>query len=417
MKYRISNLKSIRVLVRIFRHPAILAIVVAVVICCPYVVFISGELLSLRLLSSVLFAFSVVCLAYLVRAGVLSAAILGCCTLFYIFVSYCEVGNYLVKGDTFHNEFWQFADMDAIILSLQTFPLLAVVGLLSPVIIGAVVFWSLRRMDLAGRVNAKLSVLITLLFVVVLGAYVNMHASSMREMRDSYIAYTAMEAEVQQAQYVRPIPSRSQVVTRPGKNILHIFLESFGEIYTDGRRLPGLAPNLVRYKEEGVWAANMMQKLNQANSYMGHVATECGRYYSIKPEALEDELCLGNVLNLSGYKNIFIRGAGPNIAGPFLGLYSPRNGYESFIASHVLEKKYDRSFISGFWYSDEILFKEALHQYQQLILDDTPFKLTLFTLDTHGFPQDISRICKKDYPYTGPFQEDPMVQAIHCTDL
>lgn len=122
MKYRISNLKYYRALVRISRHPVILAIVLMLVICCPYVAFLSGELLPQRLLSSVLYAFSVVCVAYLVWAGVLSAAILGCCTLVYIFVSYCEVGNYLVKGDTFHNEFWQFADVDAIILSLQTVP-------------------------------------------------------------------------------------------------------------------------------------------------------------------------------------------------------------------------------------------------------------------------------------------------------
>lgn len=251
-------------------------------------------------------------------------------------------------------------------------------------------------MDLAGRGNVKLPVLIAISAVVAVGTYVNMHFSSIRQMRDSYIAYTAMEAEVKQAHYVRKIPPRSQIVAKPGKNIIHIFLESFGDIYTDNRRFPGLTPNLSRYKKEGVWAANMLQTPNQANGYMGHVATECGRYYAIEPEAIEEEFCLGNVLSRSGYKNIFIRGAGPNMAGPFLGLYSSQNGYESFIASHVLEKKYDRSFISGFGYSDEILFEEALHQYQQLILEDTPFKLTLFTLDTHGFPQDISRICKKE---------------------
>lgn len=416
MKYRISSLNTFRFLARFLRHPVILAAILAGVICCPYVVFLSRELLSQRLFSSVFYAFFVVCLAYLVRAGTLSAAVLGCCTVLYVFVSYCEIGNYLVKGDTFHNAFWQFANVDAIILSLQTVPFLTIVGLLSPVIIGIAVFWFLRRMDLGRRGQVTLPVLLALLTMVAGGAYVNMYFSSISQMRDSYIAYTTMEAEVQQARYVRSIPSRSQVVAKPGKNILHVFLESFGDIYTDPRRFPGLAPNLARYKEEGVWAANMLQTPNQANSYMGHVATECGRYYAIKPEAEEEEFCLGNVLGRAGYKNIFIRGAGPNMAGPFLGLYSPHNGYESFIASHILEKKYDRSFISGFGYADEVLFEEALAQYEQLIKEDTPFKLTLFTLDTHGFPQDISPICKKVYHYTGPFEEDPMVQAAHCTD-
>lgn len=401
---------------RIFQHPVILAIALAVVICCPYMAFMSGKLLSLRLLSSVLYAFSVVCLAYLLRAGSLYAALIGCCTLLYIFVSYCEVGNYLVKGDTFQNEFWQFADVDAIILSLQIVPLLAVVGLFSPVLIGVAVFWFLKRMDLGRRGDVTVPVLLALLAVVAAGTYVNMHFSSISQMRDSHVAYATMAAEVKQAHYVRKVPLSSQVVAKPGKNILHIFLESFGDIYTDTRRFPGLAPNLARYKEQGVWAANMLQTPNQANSYMGHFAVEYGRYSFIKPDAGEEALCLGNVLSRAGYKNIFIRGAGPNMAGPFLGLYSPDNGYESFIASHILEKKYDRSFISGFGYSDEVLFQEALDQYEQLIMEDAPFQLTLFTLDTHGFPQDISHICKKEAPYTGPFEEDPMVQAAHCTD-
>lgn len=401
----------------LFCQPFSLILLLALVICCPYLFFLSDNILIQRVGSGVLFSLSIIILAYLSGPRRLPNLILSLFTLLYIFASYCEIGNFLIKGDTFKNEFWQFVNFDAVILSFQTAPVLASVGYITPVVIGVSFYFSFKCMRRTlGPCFFRGFTLVGILFVVASSIIVNTSYSSISQMQHSYSSYASMRKEINSIQYIREIPPPSQIRAKSGLNVLHVILESFGDIYTDNNRFPGLAPNLAKYKQEGLWAANMIQTPNQANSYMGHFVTERGRYYFIEPKAKENDVSLGYVLNQAGYTNVFIRGAGANMAGPFTSLYSKENGYDTFIASDMLEKKYDKSGVSGFGFTDETLFKEGLAQYRKLIQEDTPFNLTLFTLDTHGFPQGISEICKNKYTYAGPFQEDSMVQAAHCTD-
>jgi len=159
----------------------------------------------------------------------------------------------------------------------------------------------------------------------------------------------------------------------------------------------------------------MLQTPNQANSYMGHVVSNCGRSYFRQPINASEEVCLGDVLKKAGYRGAFLRGANAESAGPFPQLYSPQNGYDVFLSSRDLREKYPGSKPQGLGFPDEVLFSEGLAQYRKLQEAGAPFHLTLFTLDTHAFSQPISPSCRSN-PYRGPHEQDELVQAAHCTD-
>lgn len=405
---------------KVLSSPICITGFIAIFLSTPYLIFFdNSQLLLERIFSCLAFAFLIVCPLVIFGKRIWLICIFCLLTLVYCFVANYEIGNYLVKGDTFSAEFWQFMEgltKNSIILPFQAAPFLTSAGILGPFISVFFIYQMLKSMNFQEkRSNRKYAFVFCLILFFGSGFVVFKHSSAC-SMAISYVAFSSMKEKVRQASYVRKIPARGEVTAKKGKNILHIILESFGDIYTDSERFPGLTPNLARYKKEGISAANMVQTPNQANSYMGHFVIEHGRYYFIPPDSKEFEVGLGFILKKAGYKNIFIRGAGANMAGPFSILYSPQNGYDSFFASDFLKKKYDKKSISGFGFSDEILFKEALHQYKQLIKDDQPFKLTLFTLDMHGFPQGISKICKEKYTYSGRYDYDELVQGAHCTD-
>ncbi len=420
MKSFFSKIQKRLVSSFLFSRPLGITVSLAIALSAPYLIFFDyNSLLVERLFSCAAFAFLVVFTQVIIEKRTWLISLSCFLTFIFVFIGNYEIGNYLVKGDTFGIEFWQFiGDLtkNTILLPLQTTPLLTLIGVLGPFCLSFILFFALKNMVVPQkRVNNIFITAVLVVFLMISGS-LNFYFSSASSLAMSYTSFTGMKDEIEQARYTRTVPTPNEVTALKGKNILHIILESFGDIYTNNERFPGLAPNLARYKQQGLWSANMIQTPNQANSFMGHFVTDRGRFYFIAPSEKKADVGLGFILKKAGYKNVFIRGAGADMAGPFSQLYSPRNGYHSFYASHNLQKKYDKNHVSGFGFSDEILFTEALEQYQKLVQSDTPFRLTLFTLDMHGFPQGISRICQDKYQYTGPFDKDELVQGAHCTD-
>lgn len=398
-----------------FKNPVYLTILLSLVISCPYFPFVDGTVLAERITSGVLFSTFIVGAAYLLKKSRVIAAILTLLVVFYLFVSYCEVGNFLVMGQSFNTEFWQFFDIHAIKLVMDTAPFLFWGGIIFLVLIVFSLFQAILNVN---RYNNRTKWSLSLIpAIMLIGLASNAKYSSFTQMTEAYMDYSQMLVAANSTEYLRKILPLGDIHATPGKNIVHIYLESLGDIYTDNNRFPGLTPNLTAYKNRGICAEAMLQTKSQANSYMGHLASECGRYCYIQPESDLHDLFLGQVLKKAGYNNVFMRGAGADMAGPFTALYSKSNGYNTFISRKDLDKKYDASAVSGFGYSDDILFKEALEQYKKLLKGKRPFNLTVFTLDTHGFPQGLSETCKSRKCYDGPFAEDEMVQAVHCTDF
>ncbi len=403
-------------LIRFFSNPFTIIIISAFLLNLPYLFFFEySPFLISRLINGAFSAVALVATSLLLSRKIASISIFFT-VLIYSFAAICETGNYLIKGESFSVEFWQFISDNSIIFAFQLAPLLSCLAIFLLITIGLTHFFLLSYANLSKQFNSPIFVLIFTIPIITTAIYSNYHYSPIAKLFNSYRSYKGMKKKVENAQYLRVIPSRKEIFAKPGKNILHIILESVGDIYTDLNRFPKLAEGLSQYKQNGVTALNMVQTPNQANSYMGHFVTEHGRYYFVPPKSPDVDTSLGYILKQAGYQNIFIRGAAPDTAGPFQNLYSKKNGYDLFISSNDFKEKYSKDFASGLGYSDEVIFEEALTLYQQLIKDDTPFKLTLFTLDTHGFLQGVSPTCKEKYQYNGPFEQDEMVQAVHCTD-
>jgi len=397
------------------KNPVSLAALLSLAIFCPYLPFIDDTLLAARILSSTSFSIFIIGVAYLTKRNRLIAAILTLFAVNYILASYCEIGNFLVTGKSFKTEFWQLLDVDVIKLAMDAAPLLTSSSIILLILIASLLFQAILRVNRYNYRTKWSFYIIPSIMLVILA--INAKHSSLSMMVSSYLDYSQMQLSANTNQYLKKIPSLMEIQATPGKNILHIILESFGDIYTDNNRFPNLTPNLTAYKNRGIWADDMLQTKNQANSYLGHLASACGRDYFIEPKSKEYDVSLGRVLQIAGYDNVFIRGARSDASGPFTSLYSKDNGYNIFISRENLEKKYNKASINGLGYSDDILFKEGIEQYRRLLKSNRPFSLTLFTLDMHGFPQNLSESCKSRESYDGPFSTDDIVQAAHCTDF
>ena len=106
---------------------------------------------------------------------------------------------------------------------------------------------------------------------------------------------------------------------------------------------------------------------------------------------------MGDILNKEGYQQVFLCGS----EGDFAGRDTYFTSHKDFhIEDYNAAKK--EGFIAPdykvFWgHEDEILYKRAKKQLEQLSSSDKPFNLTMLTVDTH-FPRGYKcRLCKDKY--------------------
>lgn len=64
--------------------------------------------------------------------------------------------------------------------------------------------------------------------------------------------------------------------TRPGKNLLLIYLESLEKVYTEESIFPGLTPYLNELKSQALWFSQMLQTRGTSWTVAGMMATQCG---------------------------------------------------------------------------------------------------------------------------------------------
>lgn len=380
----------------------------------PYLVVCPWDLALLRSTSLALFTTSLLFLLDLLKFRRRTFFSL-CTSVPYFFLCYLELGHFVFKNGPFSVEFYQALGIGLFVLAFQSAPFWILAALAHFAICFALIVKVGRDLKAQIHSSPTRSQLWAISFLIAASLWANGYHSPLSSLYKVARLHDYLVAESVKRKVETPLVKKSSLRAQKGRNLVRLVLESLTDIFTDPVRFPGLTPNLASFKTRGIAANRMLQIPNQANSYMGHVVSNCGRSYFSQPTNAEEEVCLGDVLREAGYHGVFLRGANADSSGPFPELYSPQNGYDLFLSADDLRKKYPHSKPQGLGFPDEVLFSEGLEQYRKLRESGSPFHLTLFTLDTHAFSQPLSPSCLSN-PYRGPHEQDELVQAAHCTD-
>ncbi|MGB5830852.1 MAG: sulfatase-like hydrolase/transferase [Thiohalocapsa sp.] len=208
--------------------------------------------------------------------------------------------------------------------------------------------------------------------------------------------------------------------TKPGKNLVLIYLESLESLYLDDAVFPGLTPNLNRLREQGLSFTGLKQVAGTNWTVGGIVASQCGtpmiyRFGPGSADALQSGFlgratCLGDVMEAAGYQQVFLGGASTRFAGK--GQFLRAHGYDEANGSEeLLPQLEDPTYRNGWGLYDDSLFAIAEQRYFELAESRQPFNLTLLTIDTHPPTGEPSDSCPAYEAI-----DNAMLDAVHCTD-
>ena len=208
------------------------------------------------------------------------------------------------------------------------------------------------------------------------------------------------------------------------KSLVLIFAESLEATYGRGDIFgDDFTPRLTALAQTGVDFGDMREVNNTGSTIAGMVAAMCAlplrspmpwaHLNTVLPNVdfpLPGEACLGDVLTAHGYRTVFMGGAPLGFAGK--GKFLAAHGFaELHGAADLLPLLEDPDYRSGWGVHDDTLFEFAMRKLDALAKGDSPFALTLLTLDTHhpsGLP---SGSC----PDRGQEASD-MEFSIRCSD-
>ncbi len=204
-------------------------------------------------------------------------------------------------------------------------------------------------------------------------------------------------------------------------NIVLIYTESLEQRFFDETLFPNLVPNLKRLKEQSIDFSNVSQGVGAGWTIGGIVASQCAYPLSVShdvnrndlsmfDEFLPNAICLGDLLGKDGYNLTFIGGADARFAGKgdFLGSH----GYKEVLGFDDLQATLsDQSYVNAWGVFDDTLFDYALRKFMTMSSEESPFLLTLLTLDNHGPIGYLSKSCE-----TYGLGQNSSLNSIHCTD-
>lgn len=206
--------------------------------------------------------------------------------------------------------------------------------------------------------------------------------------------------------YVDP---RKVKITPPAhkKNLVMIYVESLEATYSNKKLfgkdlLADLGPQSI--------AGTRFTAFNQAPgatwTIAGLTATQCGvplksvTGYSNNTQGekvlgfLPGAVCLGDILDSYGYRNVFLGGAALHFSGK--GLLLQNHHFHKTMGRIQWEALgTPRSAMNGWGLYDDDLFAKARKEVDELAAADQPFNLTLLTVDTHHPSGFISPFCAK----------------------
>ncbi|MEA1625002.1 sulfatase-like hydrolase/transferase [Salmonella enterica] len=117
--------------------------------------------------------------------------------------------------------------------------------------------------------------------------------------------------------------------------------------------------------------------------------------------------CFSDIVNNSGYKNIYISGTNTSFAGTRNFLVS--HSFSDIIDVNTLSEKYNSDRVKNSWgLDDQVILNEAFDIFTKESQNKTPFMLYVSTINTHS-PGYSSYSCEK-------FSDDRYLDSIMCAD-
>ena len=213
---------------------------------------------------------------------------------------------------------------------------------------------------------------------------------------------------------------KNEITAKPGKNIVHIYLESFDSRFLNEKRFPGLLPNLQELIKEGISFSRVSNapfshytfggiyaSIMGINTVPEHFSLAKGVHGGIRYQYGSRMPSLLSILKQAGYHQIFLNGPDIQFAG--MGPFLEREGIDESLS-------YKKTFHIPEWTcSDAQLFEWGFEKYTELANQKKPFHLILLTIDTHsisGFPH--SRMLKYERL---PGKRVQILDLFHTTDF
>lgn len=213
-----------------------------------------------------------------------------------------------------------------------------------------------------------------------------------------------------------------QTLAKAPKNLILIYAESLEQLYFDQSLFGKLLPRLRKLKSESINFSNIHQVRGTGTTISGVISSQCGvpltaKYNSINFIASTIEnpfpniICLGDVLKAYGYMTVNMAGSSNKFAGK--DNFFKNHGYQELLGKAVLTLQLDdpEYQVAGWGLYDDSLLTFAEEKLDFLEQQNTPYLLTLTTMDTHGPNGHLSRSCANLKN-----NNSRMKQAFYCTD-
>ncbi len=242
----------------------------------------------------------------------------------------------------------------------------------------------------------------------------------------AYKVYGASKKSARQMEIADNILKKPQIeilgANHP-KNIILLFLESVDDSFYDAEYYPNLLPELSEIRKKSVDFTNVKQVDAASWTIAGMFASLCalplhspfseGRNtLSLNDNFMSGASCLTDLLVEKGYVAHYVGGANTSFAGKKSFLRS--HGFESIKGLSELKRLLkNKRYKHGWGLYDDAMYDFAWQEFEKLSQSESPFVLTMLTLDTHHPKGHASKSCK---PYKERGEDNTMLNALHCAD-
>lgn len=272
----------------------------------------------------------------------------------------------------------------------------------------------------------KICYLILLLFLGVSCYQVYEYLDEVLMISD-YIEARNSRTMIYEEYYVYP---DDEIIIAPDdkKNLIYIYVESMETTYASvedgGVQEVNYIPNLTRFAEENISFSNGERlggwRMTSGNAWtMGSLfSTTAGVPFSFPVEGnsmsersyfASGVTSLGDILEQQGYVQEFLCGSDGGFAGRSE-YFLQHGNYKIFDYYTAIEEGYIPEDYWVFWgYEDQYLYQIAKDELMKLAALDTPFNLTMITVDTHHVGGYVCELCGNEY-------EEQLANVVACAD-
>lgn len=188
------------------------------------------------------------------------------------------------------------------------------------------------------------------------------------------------------------------------KNLVFLYAESLERTFFDDRVFPGLVTELKELERGALSIRGIRQAPMTEWTIAGMVSSQCGiPLATYKPNRndlstverfIPGATCLGEILALQGYRNVYIGGADLSFAGK--NRFFPEHGFSEVIGLNEIQVNQRQPLPTSRWgIYDDALLEIAYNKFRELSSQKLPFALFLLTLDTHPPSGHVTPACER----------------------